>query len=103
MIEGMWSEEHENAFIARVGAGYTLIQKNPATIDSRNFRHVFCVVNSRGKRKFFDNSKDALALARESQFQPCRIEDMPILPCGEYHTMPIKDLVILIMQKLSEG
>lgn len=101
--ENMWSEEHEQAFIARVGVGYTLLQHNPATIDNRNFRIVFCVQNSRGVRRYFDKSVDAVSLMRESKFQPCNIAVMPILPCGEYHSMPIERLAVLIEERLKEG
>lgn len=100
--DNMWSIEHEQAFIARVGTGYTLQQHNPATIDRRNYRIVFCVQNARGIRRYFDKSIDAVSLMRESQFQPCEIAVMPILPCGEYHTMPINELAILIEKELKK-
>jgi len=100
MTKDMWSEEAEADFIRRNPNGFKSFFYNPATIDNKGFRHVFCVENARGVRKYFDKSEDALALARTAKFTPCHLYDMPILPRWEYHTMDIDSLALLIENKL---
>ena len=100
--QNFWDIEHELAFIERHPNGFKPFKKNPATIDKNGYRHVWCVVNKRGVRKYFDNSKDALELARNSKFQPCDIVQIPIYPCWEYHHTDLESLVILIEEKLRE-
>jgi len=95
-------DEHERAFLERFGEGYTLQIPNNATIDKEGHRHVFMVENSRGIRKYFDQSEYALALARTSKFTPCKLYQIPILPRWSYHTTPIDRLSLMIETKLRD-
>ena len=76
--------------------------KEPATIDRNGFRHVWCVENSRGARRYFNSSKDAIELEKTSQYQPCRIVQMPIYPRWEWHDTPIAELAKLIEIELAK-
>lgn len=89
-IERMHNEQNDSIYdawleqqMARIGKRKFCRPRHPsATIDSEGFRHVWSVVNSRGRTQFFDSSKEAVELARNSVNQPCHISQHPILPCG---------------------
>lgn len=71
------------AQLQRIGKRAFFRPRHPnATIDTKGYRHVWSVVNSRGRTQFFDSSKEAVALARDSVNQPCHISQHPILPSG---------------------
>lgn len=88
-----WFNEKMRVAIARG----TFTKKTPPniTIDDNGYRHVFCVVNSRDVRLYFDTSQDALKACRESENQPCKIIEHPIMPMGccwydDIHTLAKK-------------
>lgn len=99
----IWDIEHEKAFVERgIPNGFSL-PKNKACIDKNGYRHVFCVQNARGVRLYFDSSKDAFELANTSQFQPCRLIEIPVYPRWEYHYNDIEDMAFLIESEIKAG
>lgn len=91
--------EYENQQIQIQKGLYALkSEKTPKkpTIDENGYRHVFCVMNALGVRRYFDSQRDAITLAREAVNQPCRLIDIPLLPRYEWHSESVETLAPLI-------
>lgn len=66
------------------------------TIDRLGRRVVFRVINSRGAKRHFDKSVEAVKFAREAVNQPTRMIVIPVLPSYSYWSTPLMELVKLI-------
>lgn len=110
-IHDMHNSHDDDLYLAWMEAQMNRIAKRKfykprnehATIDSNGYRHVWSVTNNKGRVQFFDSSKGAIDLARDSVNQPCHIQQHPILPCGFGWNLDIAQLGELIKKAWSQG
>lgn len=72
------------------------------TIDRLGRRIIFRVTNSRGAKRHFNSSHEAIKFGREAINQPTHITILLILPEYSYWATPLTELVKLIKENLTE-
>lgn len=93
-----WENAQIERLVSQSSSWMNACKKIGHSIDRLGRRLVYRVRNARGIDRYFNNVRQAMDCANESQFQPTRITIMPILPKGTHWSTPLEDLVDLIIE-----